>query len=247
MSRETSRPDLLVSELFLTHDFSYAREDRVIGTVPSAQMDRGQLMSDRQSARMEIRLFGPPRIRVIGSEIIHVTGARNIALIALLSKSVRMESTRVSLVDLLWTDSAPERGRANLRQLMHALRRTLGPAFDALFTMTRDNIALQSDAIELSGAPADGMFLEGLDLRQEGFEDWLRDQRLDQPEPGAIQTIRHQDTAILPRIIVMPFAQTGLTTANGLGNALAHELTGQFARSQLIDAISYFSSQTTMR
>ncbi|MEP6067987.1 MAG: hypothetical protein ABJ246_19290 [Paracoccaceae bacterium] len=247
MTKNTLRPARLVSELFLPHGFSCATDDAVNGAALSAENDRCQVMSDMQSARMEIKLFGPPQVYVFGAETIHVTGARNLALIALLSRSGGMESTRVSLIDLLWTDNTPERGRANLRQLMYALRGTLGATFDNLFTMTRDKIALRSDAVELLGGHADGMFLEGLDLAQEGFEDWLRDQRLDQPKPAAIQQIRHHDTGILPRIMVMPFQETGITTANGLGDALAQELTGQFARSQLIDAISHFTSQTAER
>ncbi|MHA6264424.1 hypothetical protein ACXYMO_14565 [Arenibacterium sp. CAU 1754] len=174
-----------------------------------------------------------------------VTGARNLALIALLARSTGMQRSRAWLVDTLWSDNTVERGRANLRQLLHALRSTMGDAFDDIFEISRDSIALRPGTVDLVGGPADGTFLEGLDLEQEGFEDWLRAQRLSEPAAVAVaQPPDRADHFILPRIMVVPFTEASLSSATGLGDALAHDLTGHFARSQLIDAISHFSSQT---
>lgn len=247
MTKNIARSALLVSDLFLPHAFIGVQDAASGRAMATAQTERYQLMSDRQIARIEIKLFGAPRVRVTGANVIDVTGPRNVALIALLSKSAAMACSRATLVDMLWTDNTPERGRANLRQLMHTLRGKLGANYEDFFAITRDTIAFKPDVVEFANTPADGIFLEGLDLRQEGFEDWLRDQRLDQPEPTFVQQARQQDTGVLARIMVIPFAETGMNTAGGLGDALAHELTGQFARSQLIDAISHFSSQTAVK
>lgn len=247
MTKDITRSALLVSDLFLPHALMDVREAAPEGPMATARSERNQFMSDRQIARIEIKLFGAPRVRVTGAHVIDVTGPRNLALIALLSKSAGMTCSRATLVDMLWTDNTPDRGRANLRQLMHALRGTLGGSYQDLFAITRDTIALKPDVVEFTNTAADGIFLEGLDLRQEGFEDWLRDQRLEQPESILNGQALRQETGVLPRIMVIPFAETGMNVAGGLGDALAHELTGQFARSQLIDAISHFSSQTAVK
>ncbi len=203
-------------------------------------------MSDREQTHLTVSLYGAPVIRLSGEEDRTVTGARNIGLIALLATAPDMRRSRAFLVDTLWSDSTPERGRANLRQLLHALRQTLGAQFQETFDIARDSIALRADHVHLTGQHGDGVFLEGIDLAQEGFEDWLRTQRCDQPDDAGSRVVDDdRPLSFLPRIMVVPFAELSETAPSGVGDALAHDLTSHFARSQLMDALSHFSARSS--
>lgn len=208
-----------------------------------AAFGKGQTpMSERTEKPLTLRLYGPPQVRLRGQG--SIAGTRAIALCAVLAMAPEARRSRNWLVATLWSSGTETRGRANLRQLLHALRQTMGAAFEAIFEISREDIALRPGAFEVRGGPGDGVFLEGIDLPEEGFEDWLRTTRQAAPDtgPGAhTWAITEPETAteILPRIMVVPFAE--LATPLGLGDAVAQELTSHFARSQLIDAISHFT------
>ncbi|WP_300037715.1 hypothetical protein [uncultured Roseobacter sp.] len=200
------------------------------------------IVPDKVNICLNVRLYGAPGVRLSGAVSAQITGARNIALIALLATAPDMRRSRAWLADTLWSDSTAARGRANLRQLLHALRQSTGPALDQLFDNSRDQIALRTGTVTFEGSDTDGEFLEGIDLPEEGFEDWLRAQRIGQnlPAPAVFSATQ---THVLPRILVCPFAETAAAQPGGIGDALSQELTGHFARSQLIDAISHFTSR----
>ncbi|WP_436398832.1 hypothetical protein [Roseobacter sp. S98] len=199
------------------------------------------MASDDPDICLSIRLYGAPVVELSGAAVTQITGPRNIALIALLATAPGLRRSRNWLAGVLWSDSAPERARANLRQLLHALRQTCGADFDAVFCTDRDTVGLLPEASRIENN-VPGVFLEGIDLAEEGFEDWLRDQRQTDAPPGPAVVAAPPD-AVLPRIIVCPFVETATPRPMGIGDALAQELTGHFARSQLIDAISHFSSR----
>ena len=232
---------LLVSELFLPH----AERSGVVQThSPGHMVERWRSVLDNQPVQLTLKLYGAPHVRIADGVSKPVTGARSIGLIALLATGGAMQRSRAFLIDLLWTDNPPDRARANLRQLLHSLRGNFGDGFDQIFDISRGHVGLRPNCVNLLGGSADGPFLEGLDLAQEGFEDWLRAKRLEQPE-SAVPVVQTLPSArsIHPRIMVLPFSETTLSPASGLGDALAQDLTGHFARSQLIDAISHFSSR----
>ena len=205
-------------------------------------------MSDgaKIQAVLKVRLYGPLLVGV--SEQGALAGTRSLALVALLATAPSLSRTRAWLVSHLWSDHTHERGRANLRQLLHALRQQLGRAFDDIFVLTRQDIALRASAVLIMGTPTDGVLLEGFDLNDDGFDEWLLEQRQRQPVPMpaavARQTVADNDASpdILPRIMVLPFSD--IAQPVGLGDAVAQDFTGHFARSQLIDAISHFSCRS---
>lgn len=196
-------------------------------------------------ACLSLSLHGAPSATLLGAVKREVTGARNLALIAVLATAPGMKRSRGFLADTLWSDNTEVRARANLRQLLHALGKAMGPAFDEIVDVGRDYVALRPERVILENGSKDGAFLEGIDLRQEGFEEWLRAERLARPEQGRgtdLDAAVYAET-LLPRIMVLPFGETHTGAATGLGDALAHSLSGAFARSQLIDAISHFSGR----
>jgi tetratricopeptide (TPR) repeat protein len=114
------------------------------------------------------------------------------ALIAMLALSPRGSRSRVWLRDKLWSDRAEEQASASLRQALVEIRKALGPVADQLIhadkhTISLDLARVRVDALELleSVESANGggnaslpivsqsEFLEGLDVCDPEFEEWL--------------------------------------------------------------------------
>jgi DNA-binding SARP family transcriptional activator len=121
---------------------------------------------------------------------------------------------RTTLATLLWGNSNDERARNSLRQTLHVLRSALrgGPSGVLRIeadTVATDLLALEVDvqafeelaaagtphALERAAALYRGDLLEGLDVGDEGFEEWLRAER-DRLRELAIEVLaklfRHQ-------------------------------------------------------
>ncbi|MEM1046616.1 MAG: hypothetical protein AAGL24_10705 [Pseudomonadota bacterium] len=193
-----------------------------------------------------VRLFGPFFISLSDGAPLRIPAGRQKTLMALLASAPDMRRNRAWLIDKLWSDCSPQRGRANLRQLLYAIKQSFGDAFDDLFEVATDTVGFRPGRIELRGSPEDGELLEGFDMGEEGFEEWLRDQRASGERAVArfVKAAPADPQVLMPRIVVLPFGEIAEDDRRGIGDAMAHEITSGFARSQLIDAISHFSART---
>lgn len=100
---------------------------------------------------------------------------------AMLALSPDYKRTRVWIQDKLWGSRGAEQGAASLRQSLSEIRRALG-SNQAILASDRYLLSLERTHFELDidrqvAADAESELLEGLDLGEEGFEDWLRSQR----------------------------------------------------------------------
>ncbi len=95
--------------------------------------------------------------------------------------------TRAWLQDKLWGSRAPMQARSSLRRELANLRAVLAEAGVPILRCEEDRVGLllgdvEIDALEAAetDAPLNGeSLLEGMDIAgEEGFEDWLREQRL---------------------------------------------------------------------
>ena len=131
------------------------------------------------------------RIQVIGAFAVHgpagedrtPRGRRACAIIAMLALAPESKRSRSWLQDKLWSTRAPEQGAASLRQSIHEVRLALGDEKDLLvadkFTLSLDRhrcIVDLDDEPAMAARPG-AELLEGLDLGDDEFEDWLREQR----------------------------------------------------------------------
>lgn len=110
------------------------------------------------------------------------------ALIALIALAPNHRRTRVWLQDKLWSTRGGEQAAGSLRQALSDIRRALGPDRDILIASNHD-VRLDSAQIwidvdhlpEILRALAPGCetpeLLEGIDVGDEEFEDWLRERR----------------------------------------------------------------------
>ena len=196
-----------------------------------------------------ISLYGPIRISWSDTGRIRGLGAKHLALIALLAASPNMLRTRTWLIDKLWGRSDQRLGRSSLRQALTTIRQTLGHRFDDLFLVEADQIGLNTELVEIEGGPELGEFLEGFDIAEEGFEDWLREQRLSAPDVRPAKPLPRKEAAateeeVMPVLAVLPFTFYGEGGAwDGLGDFFAQEITRMLSRSQLINLISHLSSR----
>ena len=138
------------------------------------------MTTDGQLLRVE--MIGP--LRVTGPDCVDITpqGAKNQGVLALLLLSPGMRRPRRWVEDKLWSSFAPEQASANLRQALSKLRRSLGPWEDVLgadrSSVWLDPARLHVDVLENEFRIEDGFdLLEGLDVRDPEFEDWLRSER----------------------------------------------------------------------
>lgn len=126
---------------------------------------------------LRVELFGPLVLRAADGADLLPRSAKTRGLVALLVTGVRMTRSRVWLQERLWSDRNREQRSASLRQALTELRRALGDRADCLIT-DRKSVAFDADRVELvQDRRASTEFLEGLDIRDRGFQDWLRAQR----------------------------------------------------------------------
>ncbi len=136
-----------------------------------------------QEARVRIQLTGSFAIQGPAGEDHTPRGRKACAIIAMLALSPDGKRARAWLQDKLWSTRAPEQGAGSLRQSIHEARIALGKHRDLIVA---DKFALSLDrtkcTIDLEDEPhvvarADVELLEGLDVGDDEFEDWLRAQR----------------------------------------------------------------------
>ncbi|MDA7425644.1 hypothetical protein [Thalassococcus lentus] len=143
-----------------------------------------------------IHLCGTFRMVNAAGKDVTPRGAKTCGLVALLATAHLHRKTRIWLQDKLWSDRGREQGAASLRQALASLRRILGDNRDAL-NASRTHVSLDASFIHVVDNPQDGEFLEGIDIRDEEFEEWLTLERSKRDPQGPIPTpvlgVREQD------------------------------------------------------
>lgn len=177
--------------------------------------------------------FGPLRLTDAQDQPVAGLGRRGQAILVFLAMQPGKRAERARLADLLWSDRSEEQARASLRQELSVLRRVLGAeALEA----DRQAVWLASSAVKI--AEGDGVFLDGFDLRSEGFEDWLREQRLAETtiETGKAPAATHEDPR--PALAVLPFSELSADRKDMFADGVVEEITGALSRVRDFDVIS---------
>ncbi len=137
----------------------------------------------------KLELLGPLRLYAPDRRRIEISSRKGMALLALLATAPSGERTRSWLEDRLWGSRAQQQAKGSLRRELANLRRALTLDGDSLISADRDRVALRLECFSVDIREASSIntaalsltrsqFLEGLDIPgEEGFEDWLREQR----------------------------------------------------------------------
>lgn len=140
-------------------------------------------MANAQNGKpIRIDVLGPLRVQDGAGRIVTPKGAKNQALLAMLALSPDMSRPRRWLEDKLWSTFGAEQASANLRQALSKLRHALGPD-SALLQADRTGVSLDPSRVRVDLleeiVPDDDRveLLQGIDVRDPEFEDWLRQER----------------------------------------------------------------------
>jgi DNA-binding SARP family transcriptional activator len=138
-------------------------------------------MSSFGGGNYRLRLVGPFRLTGPDGTRIDISSRKGRALIAMLAMAPDGERTRGWLQDRLWGSRPAAQAQASLRRELANLRLAVNGTAESLLLQADyqrawiDLARLEVDALN-GGGP--GEFLEGMDLPgEDGFEDWLREQR----------------------------------------------------------------------
>ncbi len=124
--------------------------------------------------QLALSLFGPFRACLNG-QVVKIGSRRARAMLAMLALAPRASLSRDRLAATLWPDRAEEQARASLRQELSSLRRALGGQGAEILLADTSCVSLAEGVLAGDfGDPADGEFLDGLDLKSEPFDDWRR-------------------------------------------------------------------------
>ena len=113
--------------------------------------------------------------------------------------------------------------------------------------MNNTEICLDLTQVDFVGTPGAGEFLEGIDIRDDEFNDWLQGIRQAPEQFFALLTGQAAAPAapsIMPAIAVLPFRLViGEEVHSVLGDWLAEEICRSLSRSHLLNVISHLSSR----
>lgn len=195
---------------------------------------------------LDINLFGACIVRSAGQPAYEITGAKHRAMFALLATAPFGRRTRSFLQDTLWGTSTFDSGRQSLRRALSDIKAIMGADFERLLTVNNSEVALDLTAVHFIGRPGGGEFLEGLDIKDTEFNDWLRAIRHSPEQLYSLYSAATQPPprSILPAIAVLPFRliQGGADHAV-LGDWLAEETCRSLSRSGLLAVISHLSAR----
>lgn len=125
-----------------------------------------------------LKVWGPFDLRARDGRSLRPSVRKSCALLAVLALSEGHRQSRKWLQALLWSESTEARGAASLRQELARLKRLLGDA------LRSDNIDvwLEPGRFEIDHATPGAVaqhceLLQGMDVSDEAFEDWLRELR----------------------------------------------------------------------
>lgn len=193
---------------------------------------------------LRLSLFGRFRLEDSdGCEVI--VGARKAqALLAVLALTPGMQRTREQLTALLWSDRGDDQARASLRQVLSGLRKDLGDANIEALRIGDDSIGLDRSAVTVADAEDGAVLLDGMSIRDEAFEEWLRDERLRQTNPDTEpESLSRLGVARRPGLVVLPFVNmSGDTEQEYFADGLTEDLIAAMSRFRNIDVIARMSS-----
>jgi tetratricopeptide (TPR) repeat protein len=127
---------------------------------------------------IDVRIFGPFRMCTDAGQDVTPGSVKTRALVALLLTGAGGSRARRWLQDKLWSTRGAEQAAGSLRQALFELRRALGAEAGLLVT---DRTTVTLDLAQVRVLPPEGTgqeFLEGIDVGDSEFEEWLSVERL---------------------------------------------------------------------
>lgn len=195
---------------------------------------------------LHINLFGACIVKSSDDSKYEITSPKHRALIVLLATAPYGRRTRSFLQECLWATACYDTGRQSLRRALSDLRKQMGDDFDHLISTNNTDVSLDVSRVQFLGAPGSGLFLEGLDLREELFNKWLTSMRQNPSQLASLFSPSRQSllARAVPAVTILPFRQIlGDPQLGLLSDWMAEEVSRTLSRSNLIAVISHASSR----
>lgn len=214
--------------------------------------------------RFSLSLLGSFRLVGPDGERIDIVSRKGMAMVAMLATADGGERTRGWLQEKLWGQRDRPQAQGSLRRELSHLREHLnaGPTPALICERQRVQLDLQQFDIDVlrprQEAGAAGDFLEGFDLAgEEGFEDWLREQRSllaarasgqaagERPALRAVPAALAPESGFVdrPALAILPFANlTGDPANDYLCEGVSEDLIDRVSRLRWLPVISRNSS-----
>lgn len=147
-------------------------------------------------ATLKINVLGGFRAEFESGQALHLHTRKAQALFAYLAMRPGQMQPRDKIAALLWGETGEEQARHSLRQTLVGLRKAVGSEDPAVLLVEGDGIGLNRDVIrvdavefqrlvaeatgeslEEAAALYQGDFLEGLNVNEEPFDEWLQTER----------------------------------------------------------------------
>ena len=203
---------------------------------------------------LRISVIGAFRALANDGEDLTPRGRKARALLAILALTPTRRRSRPALQDKLWSDRGPEQGAASLRQTLTEIRRAFGERYRDCLVADMRGIGLDPDRVtvdldtadlsELARAVEAPLLLDDIDVADDEFEDWLRNQRtaferrISSSLPIAVPRLSEPDVVarsysapVRPWVRVMPssaMAESGLFLCHLVGDCIAQGLVDQW-------------------
>ena len=142
-----------------------------------------------------VRFFGTFKVSAPDGSDVTPKGNKVRGLLALLCEADDMRRGRRWLAATLWSDRSADQANGSLRQALTDVRNALGKNSDVMAAdrvdVWLDKERIETDLTDASPFRTEGReFLEGLDIRDEAFNDWLRDARARYAAEGLAEPVR---------------------------------------------------------
>jgi TolB-like protein/tetratricopeptide (TPR) repeat protein len=198
-----------------------------------------------RSTTIEINLFGACIVRS-KTGAFEITSAKHKAIFVMLATAPHGRRTRAFLQEMLWGTSCHDTGRQSLRRALSDIKQAMGAEFTACFVINNTEIGININKVHFIGRPGGAEFLEGIDIRDNGFNQWLNGVRNNPSQIFSLYGLAAQKPSkpVQPVIAILPF-QALLQEASHavLGDWLAEEIARTLSRSTLLSVISHLSSR----
>ena len=185
-------------------------------------------MAERKA--VVVQMFGPFAMRTEAGTEITPRGRKACGLIAMLCLSPNFRRTRRWLQDHLWSDRGESQAAGSMRQTLAEIRRAMGGFADLLVT-ERGLVFLNEIDIRIADEEAGQELLEGMDIRDEEFEEWLREARAVHRERRLLERTTPQEVIQNPRRPLRLVIETAAGASEIGEQALVSGISGLIGRS----------------
>ena len=150
-------------------------------------------MDEESETKVIIDCYGPLRVTAPGGVSLTPSSVRGQAILAFLATAEGHVRNRAWVQDKLWSTRETKQGAGSLRQALLDIRKSLG-AHKVILGSNRKSIWLEPRLIVVQDRPTSGeprAFLEGIDIKDGEFEDWLSLMRQadEIPSEGLVQRL----------------------------------------------------------